>query len=187
MEAFHKLHAQEAEQCMQARTEKMAEEDSKEAEGGRKRGRGRPLGSKSKPKPQDNLGHSDTPHEAVAKLLHAKKLTSKVDYTNLDRLLENPTDRWADLICSQMLFEVPSRCSLLRVLCARLHISCLDYKAQLLKWRCCPVRSQGRKGKLAMLSKSGSAGRLMSQLRSACDSSKLWQLTRTSRQGPALA
>lgn len=78
---------------MQARSEKMAEEDAKEAEGGRKRGRGRPLGSKTKPKPEDNLGPSNTPQEAVAKLLHAKKLTSKVDYTNLDRLLENPSER----------------------------------------------------------------------------------------------
>lgn len=70
----------------------MAEEEAKEAEGGRKRGRGRPIGSKTKPKPEDNIGPSETAGEAVAKLMHAKKLTSKVDYDALGDLLA-PAER----------------------------------------------------------------------------------------------
>ena len=77
----------------QARTDKLAEQEAKEAGEGRKRGRGRPLGSKTKPRPEDCLGPSSTPLESAKNLLQAKKLTGKIDYENLERLFEDPSER----------------------------------------------------------------------------------------------
>ena len=77
----------------QARTDKLAEQEAKEAGEGQKRGRGRPLGSKTKPRPEDCLGPSSTPLESAKNLLQAKKLTGKIDYENLERLFEDPSAR----------------------------------------------------------------------------------------------
>ncbi|KAL0050009.1 hypothetical protein WJX82_002680 [Trebouxia sp. C0006] len=79
------------EEAHQARTDKLAEQEAKEAGEGQKRGRGRPLGSKTKPRPEDCLGPSSTPLESAKNLLQAKKLTGKIDYENLERLFEDPS------------------------------------------------------------------------------------------------
>ena len=78
----------------QARTDKLAEQEAKDAGEGHKRGRGRPLGSKTKPRPEDCLGPSKTPLESAKNLLQAKKLTGKIDYDNLERLFEDPLQRY---------------------------------------------------------------------------------------------
>ena len=78
---------------MQARTDRLAEQEAKDAEGGKKRSRGRPLGSKTKPRPEDCLGPSSTPLESAKNLFQAKKLTGKIDYDNLERLFEDTSDR----------------------------------------------------------------------------------------------
>lgn len=56
-------------------------------EGG-KRARGRPKGSKTKPKPEENLGPSETPEDGIRKMLTAKKLSNKVNYENLASLFD---------------------------------------------------------------------------------------------------
>lgn len=48
-----------------------------------KRGRGRPLGSKTKPKPELNLPPANTPEEATMRMLDQKKLSSKINYSVL--------------------------------------------------------------------------------------------------------
>lgn len=59
-----------------------------------KRGRGRPLGSKSKPKATDTLPLADTPQEAAMRIIDDKKLSSKINYSVLAELFqsENPDD-----------------------------------------------------------------------------------------------
>jgi len=39
------------------------------------------------------LGPSSTPLESAKNLLQAKKLTGKIDYENLERLFEDPSER----------------------------------------------------------------------------------------------
>ena len=51
-----------------------------------KRGRGRPLGSKTKPKPEQNLPPPATPQEAALRMLNKKKLSSKINYSVLANL-----------------------------------------------------------------------------------------------------
>ena len=53
-----------------------------------KRGRGRPLGSKSKPKMTDNLPMADTPEEAAMRVMDDKKLSAKINYQVLQQLFE---------------------------------------------------------------------------------------------------
>lgn len=79
----------------QARSDKLAEQEAKEAGEGRKRGRGRPLGSKTKPKPEDCLGPSSTPLESAKNLLAAKKMSGKINFDRLDDLFEDDEpERW---------------------------------------------------------------------------------------------
>lgn len=54
-----------------------------------KRARGRPKGSKSRPKPEDNLEPSETAVDGIRKVLTAKKLSSKINYDNLDSLFDS--------------------------------------------------------------------------------------------------
>ncbi|KAL3163023.1 hypothetical protein ABBQ32_009450 [Trebouxia sp. C0010 RCD-2024] len=77
------------EEAHQARSDKLAEQEAKEAGEGRKRGRGRPLGSKTKPKPEDCLGPSSTPLESAKNLLAAKKMSGKINFDRLDDLFED--------------------------------------------------------------------------------------------------
>ncbi|KAK9835222.1 hypothetical protein WJX81_006819 [Elliptochloris bilobata] len=68
-----------------------ADAQAREVEAGaegqtRKRGRGRPLGSKSKPRPEEDLEPAGTPQEAFQRMLDRKKLSSKINYQNLDGL-----------------------------------------------------------------------------------------------------
>jgi transcription factor IIIB subunit 2 len=48
-----------------------------------KRARGRPLGSKSRPKPELNLPPAETPQEAAMRMLDHRKLSSKINYSVL--------------------------------------------------------------------------------------------------------
>ena len=71
--------------------------DQEETEGGvgRKWGGGRPLGSKTKPKPEDCLGPSSTPLESTKNLLAAKKMSGKINFDRLDDLFEDDEpERW---------------------------------------------------------------------------------------------
>lgn len=77
------------EEAHKARTDKLAEQEAKEAGEGRKRGRGRPLGSKTKLKPEDCLGPSDTPLESTKNLLAAKKMSGKINFDRLNDLFED--------------------------------------------------------------------------------------------------
>ena len=54
-----------------------------------KRGRGRPLGSKTKPKPDSNLPPAETPQEAAMRMLNNKKLSSKINYSALANLFSD--------------------------------------------------------------------------------------------------
>ena len=54
-----------------------------------KRGRGRPLGSKTKPKQETNLPPAETPQEAAMRMLDTKKLSSKINYTALADLFSD--------------------------------------------------------------------------------------------------
>jgi transcription factor IIIB subunit 2 len=54
-----------------------------------KRGRGRPLGSKTRPKPETNLPPAETPQEAAMRMLDTKKLSSKINYTALADLFSD--------------------------------------------------------------------------------------------------
>ena len=58
-----------------------------------KRGRGRPLGSKSKPKAIATMPLADTPQEAAMRIIDDKKLSSKINYSVLAELFSNePAD-----------------------------------------------------------------------------------------------
>ena len=59
-----------------------------------KRGRGRPLGSKSKPKATDTMPLAETPQEAAMRIIDDKKLSSKINYSVLAELFQsdNPSD-----------------------------------------------------------------------------------------------
>ena len=63
-----------------------------------KRGRGRPLGSKSKPKATDTMPLAETPQEAAMRIIDDKKLSSKINYSVLAELFQsdNPTDGGGD-------------------------------------------------------------------------------------------
>ncbi|BDA42484.1 probable transcription factor IIIB 90 kDa subunit at N-terminal half [Coccomyxa sp. Obi] len=65
-----------------------AEQQGDQAEGEpvRKRARGRPLGSKTKARPEDMLEPAETPEEATRRMLDAKKLSSKINYNVLANL-----------------------------------------------------------------------------------------------------
>lgn len=52
-----------------------------------KRGRGRPLGSKTKPKPEINLPPADNAVDAALRMMENKKLSSKINYTVFRNLL----------------------------------------------------------------------------------------------------
>lgn len=54
-----------------------------------KRGRGRPLGSKSKPKAIATMPPAETPQEAAMRIIDDKKLSSKINYTVLAELFSN--------------------------------------------------------------------------------------------------
>ena len=54
-----------------------------------KRGRGRPLGSKSKPKAIANMPPAETPQEAAMRIINDKKLSSKINYNVLADLFSN--------------------------------------------------------------------------------------------------
>ncbi len=54
-----------------------------------KRGRGRPLGSKTRPKPETNLPPAETPQEAAMRMLDTKKLSSKINYSALADLFSD--------------------------------------------------------------------------------------------------
>lgn len=54
-----------------------------------KRGRGRPLGSKTKAKPEKNLPPPETPQEAAMRMLDSKKLSSKINYSALADLFSD--------------------------------------------------------------------------------------------------
>ena len=60
-------------------------------EAGGKRARGRPKGSKSKPRPEDNMEPAQSAEDGVRKMLTARKLSSKINYANLDSLFEGST------------------------------------------------------------------------------------------------
>lgn len=62
-------------------------DDSAAPEKGGKKSRGRPKGSKSKVKPEDTAP-ARSAAEGVRKMLDAKKLSSKINYANLDSLFE---------------------------------------------------------------------------------------------------
>lgn len=53
-----------------------------------KRGRGRPLGSKSRPKTNDTLPLAETPEEAAMRVMDDKKLSAKINYQVLQQLFE---------------------------------------------------------------------------------------------------
>ena len=58
-----------------------------------KRGRGRPLGSKSKPKAIATMPVAETPQEAAMRIIDDKKLSSKINYSVLAELFSNePAD-----------------------------------------------------------------------------------------------
>ena len=61
-----------------------------------KKARGRPKGSKSKPRPEDQLGPAESPQDGLRKMLTAKKLSSKINYDNLNTLFDGPSPgpRW---------------------------------------------------------------------------------------------
>lgn len=61
-----------------------------------KRGRGRPLGSKTKPKPEKNLPPPETPQEAAMRMLDSKKLSSKINYSALADLFSDDTQPGGD-------------------------------------------------------------------------------------------
>ena len=50
--------------------------------------RGRPLGSKTKQRPEDSLGPAGTPLEAMHRMISTKKLSSKINYSVLDNLFD---------------------------------------------------------------------------------------------------
>ena len=54
-----------------------------------KRGRGRPLGSKTKPKPEQNLPPAESAQEAAMRMLDTKKLSSKINYSALADLFSD--------------------------------------------------------------------------------------------------
>ena len=54
-----------------------------------KRGRGRPLGSKTKLRPDQDLPPADTPQEAAMRMLDNKKLSSKINYSALADLFSD--------------------------------------------------------------------------------------------------
>ena len=56
---------------------------------GQKRGRGRPKGSKTKPKPQDDLPPPATAAEGVGRMLESRKLSNKINYDNIKALFSN--------------------------------------------------------------------------------------------------
>lgn len=58
-------------------------------DGTQKPKKGRPRGPR-KPKPEENVGPSETAADGVKKMLDAKKLSNKVNYENLDILFEDP-------------------------------------------------------------------------------------------------
>lgn len=60
-----------------------------------KRGRGRPLGSRSKPRPESNDPPAETAQEAVVRALHQQRLSSKINYSALAELFENDEDEEA--------------------------------------------------------------------------------------------
>ena len=67
-----------------AQAEQRAAMEAAEAAGiAYKRGRGRPLGSKTKPRPELKLPPADTPEEATMRMLDQKKLSSKINYSVL--------------------------------------------------------------------------------------------------------
>ena len=53
-----------------------------------KRGRGRPLGSKSRPKTNETLPLAETPEEAAMRVMDDKKLSAKINYQVLQQLFE---------------------------------------------------------------------------------------------------
>ena len=50
--------------------------------------RGRPVGSKTKQRPEDTLGPAGTPLEAMHRMISTKKLSSKINYSVLDNLFD---------------------------------------------------------------------------------------------------
>lgn len=52
------------------------------------RRRGRPLGSKTKVRPEDQMGPADTPQEAMRRFLKNKGYSSKINYGVLDGMFE---------------------------------------------------------------------------------------------------
>lgn len=83
-----KKAAMEAAEKVQA--EQRAAMEAAEAAGIQyKRGRGRPLGSKTKPRPDLDLPPADTPQEAAMRMLDNKKLSSKINYSALADLFSD--------------------------------------------------------------------------------------------------
>ena len=58
-------------------------------ENGTQKRKGRPKGKANKPKEIDELGPSESAADGVKKMLDAKKLSSKVNYANLDSLFDD--------------------------------------------------------------------------------------------------
>ncbi|KAK9803483.1 hypothetical protein WJX73_006996 [Symbiochloris irregularis] len=59
-------------------------------EGGKpKRKRGRPVGSRTRPRPEDQLGPADTPQEAMKRFFKSKTYSSKINYPVLDNMFDN--------------------------------------------------------------------------------------------------
>jgi transcription factor IIIB subunit 2 len=73
-----------------------------------KRGRGRPLGSKSKPKPNDLLPMAETPEEAAMRVIDDKKLSAKINYSVLQSLFEPNSSSLTDASASNEQLKVES-------------------------------------------------------------------------------
>ena len=52
--------------------------------------RGRPAGSKTKPRPEDLMGEAATAQEAIHRMIASKKLSKRINYDALDELLNEP-------------------------------------------------------------------------------------------------
>lgn len=88
---MEKQEAKKAAQAAQLRAQeeqRLAMEKAQKAGTVYKRGRGRPLGSKSKPKNTDTLPTAETPEEAAMRVMDDRKLSTKINYTVLQQLFE---------------------------------------------------------------------------------------------------
>ncbi len=87
-----KRAAQEAQQRAQEE-QRLAMERAQKAGIQYKRGRGRPLGSKSKPKINDNMPTAETPEEAAMRVMEDRKLSTKINYSILGQLFKRGDDQ----------------------------------------------------------------------------------------------